>query len=208
MDNIGVEKISNEEYLNTKIVAKCSYTVATTEALVKRKDLEAFNNSDFKSHPELYESDFKKWYQSTDVLISCHFWDSKAPVYLTKCDLKSSDMRIKMIGDITCDICGSIESTIRSSTHSEPYYDYNVDTEKEELAFSSKKNITVMAVDTCPNALAIDTSRYFGDMLIEHVLEPLMKGNPSDVIERSTIIKTGKYTINFSYLKAFVNDEK
>ena len=108
-----------------------------------------------------------------------------------------------MIGDITCDIMGSIKSTVRSSTHAEPYYDYNPNTRKEEPAFSSDNNITIMAVDTCPNALALDTSAYFGEMLIKYVFEPLLKGEKSPIIERSTIIEKGKLTKRFSYLKDF-----
>ena len=111
-----------------------------------------------------------------------------------------------MIGDVTCDIMGSIKSTIRSSTHAEPYYDYNPHTAKEEPAFSSDSNVTVMAVDTCPNALALDTSAYFGEMLIKHVFEPLLKGEKSSVIERSTIVEKGKLTERFSYLKYFARN--
>lgn len=109
-----------------------------------------------------------------------------------------------MIGDITCDIMGSIKSTLRSSTHANPYYDYNPITCEEEGAFSSDRNITVMAVDTCPNALAMDTSDYFGEMLVKHVLEPLLKGEKSKVIERSTILRGGQLTRRFLYLEDFV----
>ena len=108
-----------------------------------------------------------------------------------------------MIGDITCDICGSVKSTVRPATHAEPYYDFNPVSKKEEPAFSSPDNITVMAVDTCPNALAIDTSAYFGEMLTKHVLEPLLKGEHSDVIDRSMILKEGHLTSRFAYLKDF-----
>ena len=112
-------------------------------------------------------------------------------------------MRIRMIGDVTCDIKGSVKSTVRPSTHDDPYYDYNVVTEKDEPAFSSEENITIMAVDTCPNALAMDTSEYFGEMLVKHVLEPLLKGEHSDVINRSMILKEGQLTPRFAYLKDF-----
>ena len=60
-----------------------------------------------------------------------------------------------------------------------------------------------MAVDTCPNALAIDTSEYFGEMLIKHVFEPVLVGMPSDVIARSMILKNGNLTDRFNYLTEF-----
>ncbi|MBQ3945091.1 MAG: alanine dehydrogenase, partial [Alphaproteobacteria bacterium] len=76
-------------------------------------------------------------------------------------------------------------------------------TEQDEPAFSSRNNITVMAVDTCPNALAMDTSEYFGSMLMKHVFEPLLNGEHSDVIDRSMILKEGQLTPRFAYLKDF-----
>ena len=79
-------------------------------------------------------------------------------------------------------------------------------TYKEENAFSSNDNITVMAVDTCPNALAMDTSDYFGEMLVRHVFEPLLKGEKSEVIERATILKNGQLTTRFSYLENFAKE--
>ena len=60
-----------------------------------------------------------------------------------------------------------------------------------------------MAVDTCPNALAVDTSAYFGEMLIQHVLNPLLSGDQSDVLDGSTIVSNGKLTEKFAYLDSF-----
>ena len=141
--------------------------------------------------------------KKTDVLICAHFWGPEAPVYLSEEDLRNKDMRIRMIGDVTCDIKGSIKSTVRPATHDDPYYDYNPMTEQDEPAFSSPNNISVMAVDTCPNALAMDTSAYFGEMLTKHVFEPLLKGEHSEVIDRSMILKEGQLTPRFDYLKDF-----
>ena len=108
-----------------------------------------------------------------------------------------------MIGDITCDICGSVKSTIRPATHAEPYYDFNPITFKEEHPFSSQNNVTVMAVDTCPNALAIDASEYFGEMLTEYVFKPLLRGDTSDIIGKATIVNNGHLTEKYSYLEDF-----
>lgn len=201
LEEIGALRMDESDFLSIPEVKDLSFCVAKANQLVRHKHLDEFSSEEFRQHPNEYVSDFKKWSAATDVLVCAHFWDSEAPVYLDTEDLKTT--RIRMIGDITCDICGSIKSTLRSSTHDKPYYDYNPVTEKEETAFSSMDNITVMAVDTCPNALARDTSEFFGKMLIEHVFTPLLEGRRSDVIERSTIIKEGKLTERFAYLKDF-----
>ena len=203
LDNIGALEMTESEYLSDSPVGTLSYCVADVEQLVKRKDGSAFSWDDFKRNAKEYESDFMRWAKKTDVLVCAHFWGSDAPVYLNEEALRDKDMRIRMIGDVTCDIKGSVKSTVRPSTHEAPYYDYNPMTEKEEPAFSSEKNITVMAVDNCPNALAMDSSESFGKMLIPNVFEPLLKGEHSEVIERSMIIKEGELTQKFAYLKDF-----
>jgi alanine dehydrogenase len=203
LENIGAHRMTEEEYLSDASVNTLSYCVVDADRLVKRKDGAAFSWDDFTHHAKEYESDFMRWAKKTDMLICAHFWGPEAPVYLSEEDLRNKDMRIRMIGDVTCDIKGSIKSTVRSSTHDEPYFDYNPTTEAEETAFSSDHNISVMAVDTCPNALAMDTSEYFGSMLMKHVFEPLLKGEHSDVIDRSMILKEGNLTPRFEYLKDF-----
>ena len=208
LEIIGAQRMTEETYLATDKVDKLSYCVADVDRLVKRKDGGAFAWNDFTHNAKTYESDFMRFAKKTDVLICAHFWGPDAPVYLSEDDSRNPDMRIRMIGDVTCDIKGSIKSTVRPSTHDAPYYDYNPVSEQDEPAFSSKKNITVMAVDTCPNALALDTSIYFGDMLMKHVFEPLLKGEYSDVISRSMILDDGELTPRFDYLYEFAHGKK
>lgn len=205
LETIGAYKMTEEQYLSDAPLNTLSYCVADVDRLVKRKDGEKFSWNDFTHNAREYESDFMRWAKKTDVLICAHFWGPEAPVYLSEEDLRNKDMHIRMIGDVTCDIKGSIKSTIRPTTHDDPYYDYNPRTEKDEPAFVSENNITVMAVDTCPNALAMDTSEYFGSMLMKHVFVPLLKGEHSDVIDRSMILKEGQLTSRYAYLKDFAS---
>lgn len=75
-----------------------------------------------------------------------------------------------------------------------------------KLRFLLKVMMTVMAVDTLPNALALDTSDYFGKALVKHVINDMLRGNTdeSDVINRATILKNGKLTERFAYLRDYV----
>lgn len=203
------EELTLEEFLSDNPVDHISFHRAAPEELVKHKDGNLYIRKHFKAHPEEYISDFIKFAKHTDIFIPCHYWNPKAPVYLEQEDFVKHDLPIKVIGDITCDICGSVKSTIRPATHAEPYYDFNPFTKQEEPAFSSKNNITVMAVDTCPNALAIDASEYFGEMLIPFVFEPILDGSYKDstIIRKATIVSEGKLTENFNYLEDFAKGE-
>jgi alanine dehydrogenase len=119
--------------------------------------------------------------------------------------MQARDFRISVIADITCDIRGSVPSSIRTSTFEEPYYDYNPHTEAEEKAFSHPDNISVMAIDNLPCGLPRESSTDFGYNLMKNVL-PLLLGNDSEaIIERATIAENGKLTHAFNYLDEWVN---
>lgn len=208
LDKIGAHRLDCNEFATSKNAKGISYCVAVLENLVapNNKDTQ-FNEIEFKNNPEKYHSTFDKFAKSADILISGHFWGNNQPIYITEDDCCKPNFRIKMIGDITCDIQGSIKTTLRSSTHSEPFYDYNPITKKEEAPFSSNDNITVMAVDTCPNALPRVTSEYFGTQLIKYVLKDLLQTDGqsiSNILKRATILCHGKLTPDFAYLKEYV----
>lgn len=186
-----------------------NYTVLDVGDLVEHVERpDYFDFSDFIANGSNYKSIFSKYSYVADILISCHFWSPDHPVYLDNLLLQDPKMKIKIIGDVTCDIKGSIMSTLRASTHDEPYYDFDTSTFEERAPFSNADNITVMAVDTCPNALAIDTSAYFGETLSEHVLPLILTGNLSHpIISRATILSAGKLTDKYAYLKSYAGLE-
>ncbi len=203
LQKIGAKKMSEQQFLNTPAVDFLSYCVADAPQLVEHCHGKTFNWDTFNQTPQLYRSIFMRWAVCTDMLICAHFWAPDAPVYLSEQDLKNPNLSIKVIGDITCDIQGSIKSTLRATTHDEPYYDYNPITGQEMPPFSLPDNISVMAIDTCPNALAMDTSDYFGQMLMQHVFPPLLNRQHSDIIQRGTILQNGQLTPLFRYLDNF-----
>lgn len=207
LEALNATRLTEEQFLTDGPVNGLSFCAVDADHLVARNDGGAFSWEHFTQNPTAYHSDFMRWARQADVLVCAHFWAPEAPIYLSQENLADPTLRIRFIGDITCDIQGSIQSTLRASTHAEPYYDYNPTTGQEEPAFSNDSNISVMAVDTCPNALALDTSAYFGDMLMQHVLTPLLKREHSNIIQRATILENGTLTPKFNYLEPFAKGE-
>lgn len=207
LEALDATRLTEEQFLADMPVSRLSFCAVDANRLVARNDDGAFSWEHFTQNPTAYHSDFMRWARQADVLVCAHFWAPEAPIYLSQKNLADPTLRIRFIGDITCDIQGSIQSTLRASTHAEPYYDYNPITGQEEPAFSNDSNISVMAVDTCPNALALDTSAYFGDMLMQHVLTPLLKREHSNIIQRATILENGTLTPKFNYLAPFAKGE-
>ena len=137
-------------------------------------------------------------------MIAGAYWDPKAPVLFEREDILKNNFKIRIIADITCDIKGSIPSTLRSSTIDEPIYDYNPSEDVAELPLTDEGNITVMAVDNLPCELARDASESFGKELISNVLPYLLGIDTFGIIARATVAEKGRLSDRYNYLKDYV----
>ena len=202
---LKIRKVTAYEFLNAHF-REPVYCQIHSKDYNENKNGEAWNDKEFYENPERYSSTFLPFAKVCDLLITCHFWNPKAPVLFTKEDMKADNFRISVIADITCDINGSVPSTSRSSSIEHPFYGYNPQTEKEDVAFS-KDTITVMAVDNLPCELPRDASEDFGKALLDRVF-PHLLGNDSDrIIERATLCKDGKLMEGFAYLNDYALGE-
>jgi len=166
-----------------------------------------FNRTEFHENPGIYKSGFEDYARVTDVLIASAFWDPRAPKLFKREDIMRPEFKIRIIGDITCDIEGSMPSTKKSTTIDDPIYDYNPSTDEVEPPLSVESNLTIMAVDNLPCELPRDASESFGRELIDNVLPHLLNDDAEDVIKKATITKNGKLTEDYSYLKDFIADK-
>lgn len=202
LNELGVREVPVNEFLTgyEATIDSPIFTVASTSDLVRRKDGTKYNREHFKMHPDQYCSAFGKFSNKATIFIPCHFWAPGQPKYFTGNMFLSS--RIDVVGDVTCDILGSVETTVRPSTHDAPFYGIDRITGKEMDA-RAYRTIGVMAVDTLPNAIPVEASTDFGEKLMEHVFPALMSNDVDSVIERATLISRGELTAPFSYLKHF-----
>jgi hypothetical protein len=199
-----IKQVSPDEYLQNEF-QEAVFTQLPSSAYHARKDGASFELAHFFKSPQDYKSDFWKFATQTDLLIAAAYWDTQQPVLFSKEQMKNPDFRIKMIADITCDINGSIPSTLKACSIANPVYDYNPHNGNIEPPFSSAKNINVMAVDTLPNELPRDASISFGQQLINNVLPHLLVEDHDAVIERATICIDGKLTRRYEYLQDMLN---
>ncbi|NPA37170.1 MAG: alanine dehydrogenase [Chlorobi bacterium] len=204
LETAGIKRLAVDDYLSGKVFNGPVYVQLEPGDYNKHKGGKEFDLMHFFKYPEEYENNFKRFIPHTDILISAAYWDPKAPVLFENDDMRSEDFRIRVIADITCDIKGSIPSTIRACTIAEPVYDYDPWSEEEKPPFSDEKYITVMAVDTLPGELPVDASREFGEQLINGVLPHLLSSDEDEIIERATIAKNGRLTEYFEYLRDYV----
>ncbi len=200
---LKIRKVTPYEFLNYTF-REPVYVQLHSADYHEAKDGSPWNSGHFYANPSEYRSTFRKYIPHCDLLIHCTFWDPNAPMLFTKEDMKNNmDFRISVIADVTCDMDGSIPSTIRASEIQDPFYGYNPVTGKEDEPFS-KETITVMAVNNLPCELPADASEDFGKSLIERVFPSLFGKDTGGLIERATIARDGRLSPAFSYLEDYV----
>lgn len=198
---LRIRKVTSEEFLNMSF-REPVYCQLNPRDYVERKDDHNFDLNDFFTHPEHFISKFTEYTKVTDLYLSAHYWDPRSPKMFTKEDIGAKDFHISVIADITCDIDGSVPTTIRASSINAPFYGYNIKNHHEDLPFN-KDTICIMAVDNLPCELPRDASDDFGKDLTERVL-PFIFGEDADqVIGRASICKDGKLTKPFEYLSDY-----
>ena len=202
LEQMGIKKIGHEEFLLEEFIEPV-YCQLQSEDYHFSLDKKPFENKEFYKHPENFGSNFIRFTPHADLLIAGAFWNPASPVLFSKEEMKSPDFKIKVIADITCDIEGSIPSTIRASTIDNPVYDYDPGTGLERDGYSSTNHVTVMAVDNLPCELPRDASKDFGAELLKDVIPSLIDGDSRGILERGTITKNGKLTPKYAYLKSY-----
>lgn len=201
---LKIRKVTPYEFLTCSF-REAVYCQLHSKDYHEAKDGSSWNLKDFYTHPENYVSTFLPYTKVSDLLITAHYWDPHSPVLFTKEDMKSPQFRISVIADITCDINGSVPSTLKASSIMEPFYGYNPLTEQIDIPFS-KDAITVMAVDNLPCELPRDASDDFGKELTERVFPFLLEEDKSGMIERASITKDGKLTGPYEYLADYAGN--
>lgn len=200
---LGIRQVHTEEYLKQSFGEPVFVHLASSDYYKPKNVKIPFEV--FYENPEFFDGNFLPFAQETDLFISTHFWSPKAAPLFKITDIQQANFRIKVIADITCDVGGSIPTTIRASTIADPLYDINRHTLQEERAFSHPENITVMAVDNLPTELPLGASEDFGEQFIEKVLPHFFNNDAEKVLERATIAQNGQLMPRFAYLQDYVD---
>lgn len=185
--------------------------------MVKPKDARAqFELQDYYSQPEKYHSNMESYLPSLTVLVNCIYWEEKYPRVLTKAFLKKRFAEgntpvLKVVGDISCDIEGSIECTVESTKPDNPVFVYNPLTEQKILGYEGK-GVVIMAVDNLPGELSRESSSAFSKVLKKFVpalveadfTQPFEQCGLPDPLKKATILYHGDLTESYKYLEKYL----
>ena len=202
LNSFGIKKISIDEYIDTKYKHP-TYSIIDPSNYYISKENGSFNKKDFYDNPKNYKSNFKRFISKTDILINGAYWNTNSPRLFEEKEINKK-FNIKVIGDVSCDLNGSIPCTKKASTIDEPFFDYCINSNKIKKAFDNINNITIMSIDNLASELPRDSSEYFGEKLINEVL-PLFIKDENNILLNGTITNKGKLLKKYNYLKDYIN---
>jgi len=176
----------------------------------------AFDLQQYYREPEKYESGFERFLPCLTVLVNCIYWDTRYPRLVTKDWVRQAwssrdKPRLRVIGDISCDIEGSVECTVHSTEPGDPIYTYLASDGRTVSGWEGSGPV-VMAVDTLPSELPREASNSFGDMLISFVpriagadfAKPFEDLDLPNAIKRAVIVHRGEFTPDYLYMSKFI----
>ncbi len=202
MNLMGIHEVEPDEYL----VRRFSYPVYTQlkgADLYTHKLTGKYNREMFHHHPGDFQCLFLPYAAQTDILLNGVYWDNTYPRLFESTDISADNFIIQTISDITDDANGSVPINLGDQSIENPVYGVDRKTFTKTEPYQPG-GIDVLAVGNLPNELPRDASRYFGEQLIKYVLEDLLKGG-SAIIDRATMIKQGRLTEAYAYLKEYAN---
>lgn len=176
-----------------------------------------FNMQEYFEHPYRYDSIFAKHLSYLTVMMNCVYWDTQYPRLITIRDLnrlyfEGKKPKLEVIGDVSCDIRGGVEATLKATWPDDPVFVFDPDTATEKSGFSGK-GPAIVAVYNLPAELPKDASMGFGEMLFPFIkglvnadLTGSLKtsGLPEE-LKRAVIVYQGELTEDYQYLKEYIN---
>jgi alpha-aminoadipic semialdehyde synthase len=172
-----------------------------------------FDLQEFRRTPARYVSRLKESLPYLTLLLNGIFWEPGVPRLMTKAFARSlygrrRHPRLRVIGDITCDIRGSVELTVATTDSTDPIYVYNPVTGKARRGWKGRGPV-ILAVDKLPTEFPREASDAFGTQLMPFVPHLAWTDFNRGVAElavppefrNAVILHKGKLTRRYNYLK-------
>lgn len=220
-EEIAPEKIV-DLFERKKYVANKAYKVVFEERHMVEpvsSDKE-FELQDYYGHPQEYKPVFEAYLPYLTILVNCIYWSPKYPRFVTKEFLKhiwetQPSPRLRVIGDISCDVEGSVECTFHATSPGNPVFIYDP-LEEKVLDGLEGRGVVVMAIDNLPAEISLESSIFFSEALKPFVpaiakadyKREFAECSLPDSIKRAVILYRGEFTPDYQYMKNFIKSFK
>jgi hypothetical protein len=171
-----------------------------------------FDLLDYYEHPERYRASFEPYLHHLAVLVNCVYWDERYPRLVTKEAVRrlwggGEPPRLRVIADISCDIEGSIEPTVKATDPGDPVYVFEPGTGQARDGWEGVGPV-IMAVDNLPCELPRESSEAFGEALMPLLpalagadyAAPLAKSGLPAPLRDAVIVWRGALTRPYEYI--------
>ena len=179
----------------------------------------SFELQDYYDHPEKYRGVFAKYLPHLTVLMNCIFWNYNYPRLVTKQQIiemyTNGVPKLVVIGDISIDVEGAIEVSVRVTNSGNPVYVYDVE-KKSAIDGVRGNGPVILAVDNLPCELPRDSSIRFSSTLRDYMpafanADFLVDFDNLDLpapLIRAVIVYHGRFTQNYVYIQKYLDDFK
>jgi alpha-aminoadipic semialdehyde synthase len=176
-----------------------------------------FDLGEYYDHPERYRSTFARHLDHLDVLVNCIYWTERYPRLLTRQDARrlAPGGKLRVVGDLSCDIGGAVEITLKATMPDEPCFTYDPATDAVADGVTAS-GIVVMAVDNLPCEIPKESSASFSRAL--RSLVPAIAGADwsrdldeleiPGMLRDAIIVHRGRLVPRFSYLEEAVRSAR
>jgi len=144
--------------------------------------------------------------------VNCIYWEPKYPRLVTvkaaKALYADGQPKLRVIGDISCDVEGGIEITVKATEPDDPIYVYDPETGTIRSGVEGNGPV-MMAVDILPSELPREASAYFSNILKEFVPNLVAADYSADFedldlpapLKRAVICHRGKLAPDYQYIQ-------
>jgi alpha-aminoadipic semialdehyde synthase len=172
----------------------------------------SFDLADYFARPGGYRAVFEPWLDRLTVLLNCIYWDERYPRLVGLERLQSlfaadAPPKLRVIGDVSCDVGGAIEATVKATYPDDPVYVYDVRRGEAVSGFAGCGPV-ILAVYNLPAEVPKEASELFSEALLP-LLPALAAADytarfadcrlPAPV-RRAVIAYRGDLTGDFAYL--------
>ncbi len=175
-----------------------------------------FELQEYYDCPEGYRAAFERYLPRLHVLINCIYWEPKYPRLVTRSQIQAlyadGQPTLRVIGDISCDVEGAVETTVKATEPDDPTYVYDPD--KGSISFGVEGHGPVMmAVDILPTELPRESSTTFSEILRSFVPAIAAADYAVDFdklalppeLKRAVICHRGRLTPEYQYIAKYVD---
>ena len=211
---IAVADLEETAGMTASQVGPLVKVVFKEQDMVEPKSNDAqFVLQDYYQRPENYRGIFEKYLPHMDLLMNTIYWEDRYPRLVTKKWAKGhygpdKRPRLQVIGDISCDIEGSVELTLKAPMPDRPCFVFDPQSGKIHDGIEGDGPV-IMAVDNLPCELPRESSEYFSEVLRDMMTALGQTDFQSDFeglhlpshLKKAVVTHRGELTPSYKYLQ-------